>query len=155
LHGAAVSAEFSFFILHLIEQHCSLFADGTPYFKVIQKLNAIEGKDFKVGERQLNNLDDLASILKQTAFRGDLKQNDEGNIVPYGNTDIKLYSTSGHKFIIQSGPVQSFDAHENEAEEGESGETDTFEWTSFDDISHDEHPEVWNFPKVHVQYVWH
>jgi hypothetical protein len=132
-------------------------ADGVPYFKVIQELNKIDGKDFRLAKGQMDNLDDLASFLKQIAYRGDLKQSDD-HVVPYGNTDIKMYSTSGHNFIIQSGPVQSADEHEKEEkqqQQGEIGESDTFEWTSFDDVAHDEHPEAWNFPKVHVQYVWH
>lgn len=127
-----------------------------PYFKVIQELNRIDGKDFKLTENeQVDNLDDLALFLKQNAYRGDLKQQSNEKNVPYGNTDIKVYSTIGHKFIIQSGPVQSSDVHDSEENEDNNGESETFEWTTFDDVAHEEHPEAWNFPKVHVQYVWH
>lgn len=147
LHGEDVTARF--------KKDVAWNLDGVPYFKVIQELNKIEGKDFRVRSEQMNGLDDLASFLRRNAYRGDLKSSADDSKVPYGNTDIKLYSTSGHKFIVQSGPVRSIDDDTAVEEEETVVENETFDWTTFDDVAHDEHPDAWNFPKVHVQYVWH
>ncbi|KAG5681692.1 hypothetical protein PVAND_011103 [Polypedilum vanderplanki] len=142
LHGEDVTERF--------KKDLAWNCDGVPYFKVIQELNKIDGRDFKLNSEQIDNLDELGMFLKQNAYRGDLKE-DEKEIIPYGNTDIKLYSTNGRKFIIQNGPVQLGD---EELEQNDNG--DAFDWAKFDnEVSHDEHPDSWNFPKVQVQYIWH
>lgn len=68
----------------------------------------------------------------------------------FGNVDIKLYSDHA-KFKVQSGPVYST----NETSDT-SQPTVPFDWKSsyFNDVRHDEHPTLWNFPMVKVQFAW-
>lgn len=113
--------------------------DGTPYFKVIQELNRIDGKELNQHQLQhIEEVEDVATALQNQAFRGDLEKKDPE---PFGNTDIKVYSSDDHQFLVQSGPVAK-------------SEDEVFEWGSFDEVSHSEHPDTWNFPSVFVQYVW-
>lgn len=89
-------------------------------------------------QQSIEDMDDVASMLQEQAFRGDL---DEEDPEPFGNTDIKVYSSNGHQFLVKNGPTSK-------------SEDDIFEWSSFDKTSHDELPESWDFPPVFVQYVW-
>lgn len=156
VHGFAVSFRLIlliYFYLFKFFFFCISSTDGTPYFKVIQELNKIDGKDLKLNE-QVNNMNDIVSTLRQHAYRGDLRESDDA--IPYGNTDIKTYSSKNHKFTIQSGPI--YTSIPSDIIKDESAQkltaSDVFEWEKFSDVSHDEHPEAWNFPAVHVQYIW-
>lgn len=105
----------------------------------------------------MTNGDDIASVLRQHAYRGDLMGSEDDEAIAYGNTDIKIYSSSDRQLSIQSGPV--FTSVNNKKDEVEDSnelieKIDIFEWQKFSDVSHDEHPEAWNFPAVHVQYIW-
>lgn len=149
LHGEDVTAR--------LKRDAAWICDGTPYFKVIQELNKIDGKDLKLNEQQMTNGDDIASVLRQHAYRGDLIGSEDDEAIAYGNTDIKTYSTSDRQLSIQSGPVfTSVNNKKDEVEESNEiiEKIDIFEWQKFSDVSHDEHPEAWNFPAVHVQYIW-
>jgi hypothetical protein len=113
--------------------------DGTPYFKVIQELNRIDGKELNQHNmRHIEDVEDVADALQHQAFRGDLNKEDPE---PFGNTDIKVYSSDDNQFLVRNGPVAN-------------SEDEVFEWGSFNEVSHDELPDSWNFPSVFVQYVW-
>jgi Phospholipase B len=110
--------------------------DGTPYFKIIRELNKIKAKNIQLEDQHTDKVQDIALIMKSKAYRGDLQKEP----ISYGNTDIKQYSSNDHHLFVQSGPVSPND--------------EIFDWKSFDDISHDEHPETWNFSAILVQYLW-
>lgn len=112
--------------------------DGTPYFKVIQELNGLQPRSIKA-KRKLMSLEDIAQLLKLNPYRGDLL--DER--ITFGNVDVKLYSSDEHELIVQNGPVTS-------------NKTEPFNWNDADfiDIRHTEHPTLWNFSPVQVQYLW-
>lgn len=113
--------------------------DGTPYFKVIQELNRIDGKELNQHKLQhIEDMEDVASELQAQAFRGDLVKEDPE---PFGNTDIKVYSSDDNQFLVQNGPFSKSD-------------DEVFEWGRFNGVSHSELPDTWNFPSVFVQYVW-
>lgn len=114
----------------------------------------MDGKDMKLNnEPEVNTVSDIASILKQHAYRGDLQESNDNHLSAYGNTDIKTYSTSSRQFAIQSGPIFSIVSKSDE-DVNDSIEVGAFEWEKFSDISHDEQPEAWKFPEVYVQYIW-
>jgi hypothetical protein len=112
--------------------------DGTPFFPVIQELNALKPKDIKV-DRDLGTLDDVMELLKSKSHRGDLTMSRS----TYGNIDIKLYDSEDHELFVQNGPIAT----------NTSGH---FDWNSdiFSDIRHDEHPMLWNFEPIQVQFLW-
>lgn len=151
LHGEDVTAR--------LKKDTAWICDGTPYYKIIQELNKIDGKDIRLNEQQMNNVDDIVSKLRQHAYRGDLRRSSDGELIAYGNTDIKTYSSLDRTFSIQSGPVISSIPEIQVSDEARAEslvKIDVFEWKQFEDkdISHDEQPEAWNFPTVHVQYIW-
>lgn len=112
--------------------------DGTPFFKVIQELNGLHGRDIIV-KNDLDNSEDVVQFLKHNAYRGDLMMQP----TTFGNIDLKVYASEDHQLIVQNGPVITDSTH-------------PFDWSSevFDDIRHDEHPSLWNFSPIHVQFLW-
>lgn len=112
--------------------------DGTPYFKVIQELNELKAKDIKVG-RNFSSLDEIMDLFKSNAHRGDLSASPS----TFGNIDVKLYASENHQLLVQNGPV----SHNS---------SQPFDWDSddFSDIRHDEHPSLWDFEPVQVQFLW-
>lgn len=112
--------------------------DGTPFFKVIQELNGLKSKDVRVSKK-LEDSDDVIKFLKNNAYRGDLMNEP----TTFGNIDLKVYASEDHQLIVQNGPVITDSAH-------------PFDWSSeeFDDIRHDEHPSLWNFSPIQVQFLW-
>lgn len=112
--------------------------DGTPYFQVIQELNELKAKDIRV-ETELCSLNDVMSLLKLNSHRGDLSNNPKS----FGNIDMKVYASENHELLVQSGPVSL-------------NTSQPFSWSLsyFDDIRHDEHPLLWNFQPVQVQFLW-
>lgn len=112
--------------------------DGTPYFKVIQELNGLHPKSVIV-ERKLENLDDVVQYLKDKSYRGDLMSEP----TTFGNVDLKLYTSEEHELIVQNGPVTT-------------NSSPPFDWSSIDfvDVRHDEHPTVWNFSPIEVEFLW-
>ena len=112
--------------------------DGTPYFKVIQELNGLQPRTLEL-KRNLTTLDDVAHYLRQKSYRGDLLSNP----TTFGNFDIKLYTSENQELIIQNGPVTS-------------NSTQPFDWSDedFKDKRHQEHPQIWDFSPIQVQYVW-
>lgn len=112
--------------------------DGTPFFKVIQELNGLHGRDINV-KNDLDNSADVVQFLKHNAYRGDLMMQP----TTFGNIDLKVYASEDHQLIVQNGPVITDSTH-------------PFDWSSevFDDIRHDEHPSLWNFSPIHVQFLW-
>lgn len=112
--------------------------DGTPYFKVIQELNGLQPRSVKA-KKMLMNLDDVAQFLKLNSYRGDLLEDP----TTFGNVDLKLYSSDEHELIVQNGPVTT-------------NTTEPFNWNDEDFVAirHEEHPTLWNFSPVQVQYLW-
>ncbi|CRK99634.1 CLUMA_CG012945, isoform A [Clunio marinus] len=108
--------------------------DGTPFFKVIQELNGLMAKDNKFNSN-LESVDDVAKVLKEKAHRGDLKA--------FGNIDMKIYSSANEELLVQTGPLTSQDVQ-------------PFNWNAnnLNNYRHDEHPILWNFPSVQVQFLW-
>jgi Phospholipase B len=114
------------------------FLDGTPYFQVIQDLNKLKSKDIKV-DQELQNLDDVMNLLKANSHRGDLVRRPTS----FGNIDLKLYASEDHELLVQNGPIST-------------NKSQPFDWSSsrFADVRHDEHPTLWNFQPVQVQFLW-
>lgn len=112
--------------------------DGTPYFKEIQELNGLQPKLVKIN-RKLENLEDVLDYIRMKSYRGDLMEAQ----TTFGNVDLKLYGSQDHELIVQNGPIST-------------NSSPPFDWSSddFSDIRHDEHPNVWNFSPVEVQYLW-
>jgi Phospholipase B len=115
-----------------------LFLNGVPYFKKTQELNAILPKQQK--PKNMTTIEDVIAFFKLSSYRGDLELE---NPKPYGNIDLKVYTSQDHKLTVQSGPITP-------------NGTMPFNWNSehFSDIRHDEHPVVWNFSPVLVNYFW-
>lgn len=112
--------------------------DGTPYFKVIQELNGLQPRSHKINQK-LMSLEDVAQFLKLNSYRGDLMLEP----TTFGNVDLKLYTSEDHELIVQNGPIST-------------NSSEPFDWDSeeFADVQHDEHPALWNFSPVQVQFVW-
>lgn len=112
--------------------------DGTPYFKVIQELNGLQPKS-PDSYQKLMNLEDVAQFLKLNSYRGDLLFEP----TTFGNVDLKLYTSEDHELIVQNGPVTT-------------NSSQPFDWNSeeFADIEHNEHPVLWNFSPIQVQFLW-
>lgn len=112
--------------------------DGTPYFKVIQELNGLQPKSPKANQK-LMNLEDVAQFLKLNSYRGDLLMEP----VTFGNVDLKLYTSEDHELIVQNGPITT-------------NTSQPFNWNTDDfiDVHHDEHPVLWNFSPIQVQFLW-
>lgn len=131
LHAEDVSDKFR-------SEGGSWLLDGTPYFKVIQELNGLQPRSVRV-RRNLTSLEDVAQYLKQNSYRGDLLTDP----MPFGNVDLKLYTSDDQELIVQNGPVTS-------------NSTPPFDWDSedFKDTRHDEHPSLWNFLPAQVEFLW-
>jgi len=112
--------------------------DGTPYFKVIQELNELQAKDVRV-KQALEDASDVAKLLKQDAYRGDLMLEP----TTFGNIDLKVYTSEDQQLTVQSGPIAT-------------DSLPPFDWNleKFHDIRHEDHPTLWNFPPQQVQFLW-
>lgn len=111
--------------------------DGTPYFKVIQELNGLQPRSPKANQK-LMSLEDIAQFLKLNAYRGDLLMEPKA----FGNVDLKLYTSEDHELIVQNGPITT-------------NTSQPFDWNSkFVDVQHDEHPVLWDFSPIQVQFLW-
>jgi len=112
--------------------------DGTPFFKVIQELTGLQPKSLKASNK-LMSLEDIAQFLKLNSYRGDLLIEP----ITFGNVDLKLYTSEDHELIVQNGPITT-------------NSTRPFDWNAdlFADIQHDEHPVLWDFSPIQVQFLW-
>ncbi|CAO1406559.1 unnamed protein product [Diamesa serratosioi] len=121
--------------------------DGNPYFQQIHEISGTQQRSIQRTE-VIQSIDGVEKILRYHSFRGDLLG--DHNKMAFGNVDIKLYSDHA-KFKVQSGPVYSVNDTMDQCQP-----TVPFEWTSsnFNDVRHDEHPTLWNFPMVKVQFAW-
>lgn len=113
--------------------------DGTPYFKVIQELNGLQPRSIKANKKMMS-LEDVAQFLKLNSYRGDLLTDPK---TTFGNVDLKLYTSEDHELIVQNGPITT-------------NTSQPFDWSNEDFINtrHDEHPTVWNFSPIQVQFLW-
>lgn len=114
-----------------------LFLNGAPFFKKTQDLNAIQPEPQK--PKNMTTIEEVIAFFKTNSYRGDLLNIPK----PYGNIDLKVYTSQDHKLTVQSGPIS------------DNG-TIPFNWNSeqFNEIRHDEHPTVWDFAPVLVDYFW-
>lgn len=112
--------------------------DGTPYFKVIQELTGLQPKSLEASKK-LMSLEDIAQFLKLNSYRGDLLIEP----ITFGNVDLKLYTSEDHELIVQNGPITT-------------NSSQPFDWNAdlFADIRHDEHPVLWDFSPIKVQFLW-
>lgn len=112
--------------------------DGTPYFKVIQELNELQPRSVKV-DRKFESMEDVVQYLKDNSYRGDLMSEP----TTFGNVDLKFYASEDHELIVQNGPVTS-------------NSSPPFDWSSIDsvEVKHDQHPLVWDFSPIEVEFLW-
>lgn len=131
LHAEDVTDRF-------INDRVGWFLDGTPFFKVIQDLNGYRTRNHKVN-KNMETANDLVQFLKRNAYRGDLMEHP----TTFGNIDIKVYESEDRELIVQNGPVLIDPAQ-------------PFDWNSseFEDIDHHDHPSLWNFSPIQVQFLW-
>jgi Phospholipase B len=131
LHAEDMSSKFN-------SEIDELFLSGVPYFKKTQELNDVQPKPQK--SKNMTTIEDVIAFFKSSSYRGDLELE---NPKPYGNIDLKVYTSQDHKLTVQSGPISP-------------NGTMPFNWNSehFNDIRHDEHPALWDFSPVLVNYFW-
>lgn len=163
--------------------------NGVPIFKELAEISHVKTnstnsqEQHSMQEKIINNitdLDDLAKFIQQSAYRGDL---DQQNPIAFGNIDMKLLSRSNASngtvtLQAYSGPLfdpvsdnqvlkRSVQTTEN-IDEDEVPATvfrsmaekkrriKPFDWTSLDDLEvrHQGQPTVWNFPRESPHWAW-
>ncbi|XP_055627939.1 putative phospholipase B-like lamina ancestor [Toxorhynchites rutilus septentrionalis] len=162
--------------------------NGVPIFKELAdighvKTNSTNTQQHSIQEKILNNitdLDGLAKYIRQSAYRGDL---DQQNPTAFGNIDMKLFvetNASNGTFAFQaySGPLYDPISDGQAAKRSvESTGTDDkendvaarpivhgsknkrikpFDWNAADQLEarHQGQPNVWNFGRQSPQWAW-
>lgn len=162
--------------------------NGVPIFKELVeighvKTNSTNAQQHSIQEKILNNITDLeglAKFIRQSAYRGDL---DQQNPMAFGNIDMKLFvetnaSNGTVAFQAYSGPlydpISDGQASKRSVEPFEAGEQDDpaaarsgsngpkakrvkpFDWSDADQLEarHNGQPNVWDFGRQSPQWAW-